>query len=71
MYNRSLSCSDRRMKIESLVMVKNAVLKKDMLLPLLAVMGLLAIWVLVVIVCLYFGHAYEGSIVGKVLLKRL
>jgi hypothetical protein len=68
MYNRSPRCSERHMEIGSLDMVKNIVKEGGMLMPLMAIIGLLALWALIVILCLYLGQAYDPSLAGKILL---
>jgi hypothetical protein len=49
--------------------VKDAAKLGGLLMPLLVISGLLLIWVLIVVICLYLGNGYEAPLGGNILLR--
>ncbi len=48
--------------------VKDAAKLGSLIMPLLVICGLLALWVLIVIICLYMGQGWDSQLGGTVLL---
>lgn len=64
-----LRCSGNHMGIGYVSVVKDAAKLGGLLMPLLVISGLLLIWVLIVVICLYLGHGYEAPLGGNILLR--
>jgi len=47
---------------------KNAVKMSELLMPLLVICGLLLLWVLIVVVCLFLGQGLDMPLNGNVLI---
>jgi len=56
------------MGIGYISVVKNAVKMSELLMPLLVICGLLLLWVLIVVVCLFLGQGLDMPLHGNVLI---
>ncbi len=48
--------------------VKYAVKMGSLLMPFLVICGLLALWVVIVVICLYMGQGWDSQLGGTILL---
>lgn len=61
-------CVEKRMGSGYTSVVKDAAKLRSLIMPLLVICGLLLLWVLIVVICLYMGQGLDSHLGGTILL---
>jgi len=68
MYKCSNAAVEKHMGIGNMSVVKDATKLGGLLMPLLVIFGLLVLWVLIVVICLFLGQGLDVPLYGNILI---